>query len=161
MKQACSKKLSVDLGDGAFPEDGPNNGIDRSARLEGLSAKYQFTLETANASKYKFAYAVKERIDNMDVYIFEVEPKSISSKERLFSGRIWVSLKDLRIVKMRGKGVQKGYQRFPVMEIYRTVVEGRYLFPLASFADEELKFPNGSTVHLRVVVRYSDYIKLK
>lgn len=145
----------------SFPRQSLTDIVVTREDLEDLSAKYQFTLETANASKYKFAYVGKERIDNLDLYIFEVEPKSTSSKERLFSGRIWVSLNDLRIVKMHGKGVQKGRQRFPIMEIYRRAVEGRYLFPSAAFADEELKFPNGSSVHLRVVVRYSDYVKLK
>jgi hypothetical protein len=129
--------------------------------LEDLSAKYQFTLETANANKYKFTYAGKESVDGVDSYVFVVEPKTISSKERLFSGRIWVRINDLKIVRMRGRGVEKGIQRFPILESRRIAVGDQYLFPSRAFADEQLVFPNGRSAHLRMEVSYSDYVKLR
>ena len=128
--------------------------------IDALSANYQFTLESLNMSKYKFTYAGTERIDNMDLYVFGVEPNPISSKELLFSGRIWVSVKDLRIVRMRGRAERKGNQKFPVLEIYRAAVDDRYLFPSYVSADEDVVFQNGSSVHLQMEVRYSDYVKL-
>ena len=129
--------------------------------LENLSAKYLFTLDTANANKYKFKYAGKERIGDIDLYTFDVTPKYVSSVERLFSGRIWVSVNDLRIVRLRGREVQNNGQKFPVMEIYRTPVDGRYLFPSVALADEEVVFPTSFSAHLHVEVRYSEYVKLK
>jgi hypothetical protein len=129
--------------------------------LEVLSAGYQFALEAANASKYKFTYAGKVRVDNIDLFAFDIEPKSISSKERLFRRRVWVSVRDQRIVKTRGRAVQKGNQSFALMEVYRSAVEGRSLFPSLGFADEEIVFPHGNSVRVRIEVRYTDYVKLK
>ena len=132
-----------------------------SEDLEDLGDKYQFTLEAAQANKYKFTYAGNERMENQDFYIFDVKPLSLSSKERLFQGRVWVSVQGLKIVKMRGKGEQKGGQRFPVMEMHRTAVDSRYLFPVYSFADQDITFADGLSAHLRISVRYTDYVKLR
>jgi hypothetical protein len=129
--------------------------------LDDLSAKYQFTLQPGNASKYKFHYAGRERIDAVDLYLFDVKPKVSSAKERLFKGRIWVSDSNLRIFKMRGRGERKGNnQAFPVMEVQRTLVDGS-MFPAYAFADEKLVFQNGSSVHLRIHLRFTDYVKLR
>jgi hypothetical protein len=64
---------------------------------------------------------------------------------------------DLQIVKVRGKGVPEGQQRFPVFETYREQIDGKYWFPTYTYADDELVFPKGEVVHLRMVVRYTDY----
>jgi len=123
--------------------------------LDNVSPANQFILQLATASKCKFTYAGKEQIDDADFFVFDVKP---SGKEHLFHGRIWVRVKDLRIVKLRGKWVeQKDEQRFPVMEIHRMAVDGKYLFPSYAIADEELAFRTSHT-HVRVEVHYTDYI---
>jgi len=129
--------------------------------LEDLSSKHQFALERSNANKYKFTYAGRELVENVDTYLFDVKPRTVPAGEHLFQGHIWVRVNDRRIVKMRGKTVLKTNQSFPVVETYRAAVEGRYLFPLYSFADEDLVFQNRSSVHLRIAVRYTDYVKLQ
>jgi hypothetical protein len=72
-------------------------------------------------------------------------------------GRIWVDDKDLQIVKVRGRAVPQGEQRFPEFETYRQQIDGRYWFPTYTSADDELVFPKGSVVHVRMIVRYTDY----
>jgi hypothetical protein len=129
--------------------------------LEDLSGRNQFILQTVNISKYNFKYAGNERIDNIDLYVFDVEPKVISSRERLFSGRIWLRANDLRILRMRGRSAQNSSQRFPVLDSYRAQVGEHCLFPALAVAEETLEFPFGRSVHLRIEVRYSDYVKLK
>ena len=89
----------------------------------------------------------------------KVLPKKVS--ERFFEGRIWVDQQDLQIVKVRGKGVPEGNQRFPLFETYRQQVDGRYWFPTYTYADDELFFPKGSVVHVRMVVRYVDYKRFR
>ena len=44
----------------------------------------------------------------------------------------------------------------PVFVTYREQVDGQYWFTTYSRADELLRFPNGF-VHLREVIKYSDY----
>jgi hypothetical protein len=127
--------------------------------LEDLGGVQPFALEASKINLYNFAYAGKERLDELDTYVFDVQPKVVPKKvsERFFQGRIWVDEKDLQIVKVRGKGVPEGKQRFPVFETYREQVDGKYWFPTYTYADDELVFPKGQTVRLRMLVRYTDY----
>ncbi|HEV7904673.1 MAG TPA: hypothetical protein VGO96_12590 [Pyrinomonadaceae bacterium] len=127
--------------------------------LEDLGGVQPFALEASKINLYNFSYAGKERLDELDTYVFDVAPKVLPKKvsERFFQGRIWVDERDLQIVKVRGKGVPEGKQRFPVFETYREQVDGKYWFPTYTYADDELVFPKGQTVHLRMRVRYTDY----
>jgi len=69
---------------------------------------------------------------------------------------------DLQIVKTRGKGVpETKINKFPTVETYREHIDGRYWFPTYSYADEELVFDNGSSLHVRMKVRYSDSLLLE
>jgi hypothetical protein len=127
--------------------------------LEDLGGIQPFALEASKLDQYNFTYAGKERIDELDLYVFDVAPKVIPKKvsERFFQGRIWVDDKDLQIVKVRGKGVPEGDQRFPTFETYREQIDGRYWFPTYTYADEDLEFPGGNVIHMRMLVRYTDF----
>lgn len=131
--------------------------------LEDLGGVQPFALEASKLDRYKFTYVGKERIDELDLYVFDVAPKMMPKKisDRLFLGRVWVDDRDLQIVKVRGKGVPEGKQRFPIFETYREQIDGRYWFPTHTSVDDELVFPDGQTVHLRMKVRYTDYKRFK
>jgi TonB family protein len=130
--------------------------------LEDLGGVNPFALEAAKISQYNFKYVGKERIDELDLYVFEVSPKvmpSPKSKERVFVGRIWVDDHDLQIVKAKGKaGPETKTNKFPVVETYREQIDGKYWFPTYVYADDDLIFDNGTDVRIRMQVKYSDFI---
>ena len=76
-------------------------------------------------------------------------------------GRVWVSVANLRIVKLRGSIAKKGDQRFPVTEYYRQIIDGRYLFPSQTRATDKLTFPNGTVVEVLVLAKYGEFVKLR
>lgn len=127
--------------------------------IEDLGGVQPFALELSKINQYDFVYVGKEKIDEIDTYVFDVAPKSIPKKvsERFFKGRVWVDDQDLQIVKVRGKGVPEGEQRFPTFETYREQVDGKFWFPTYTAADDELVFKNGQVVRVRMRVRYSEY----
>ena len=130
--------------------------------IEDLGGIKPFALEPSKIDKYNIRYVGKERIDELNLLIFDVQPKVMpdpkKSKERLFSGRIWVEDQDLNIVKTKGKGVpETKNNKFPTVETYRENIDGRYWFPTYSYADEELVFENGGSLHVRMKVRYTDF----
>ncbi len=130
--------------------------------LEDLGGVNPFALEPRSIDQYNFTYVGKEKIDEIDTYVFDVAPKIIpdpkKSKLRLFVGRVWVDDRDLMIVKSKGKAVPEWKDnKFPVVETWRENVDGKYWFPLESRADDELVFDRGNVVHLRMKVRYTDY----
>lgn len=130
--------------------------------LEDLGGVNPFALEPSVVNLYNFNYLGKEHIDELDLYVFDVTPKIMpdpkKSKQRLFTGRIWVDDRDLMIVKSRGKAVPETKQnKFPIVETWRENVDGKYWFPSYSRADDELVFDNGNVVKLRMRVKYTDY----
>jgi len=130
--------------------------------VEDLGGVEPFALEPSKIDKYTIRYAGKEKIDELNLFIFDVQPKVMPDpkkvKERLFSGRIWVDDQDLQIVKTKGKGVPETKKnKFPTVETYREHIDGKFWFPTYSYADEELIFENGGSLHVRMKVRYMDF----
>ncbi len=130
--------------------------------LEDLGGVTPFALEPSAVAQYNFTYLGKEKIDELNLHVFEVTPKVLpdpkKSKLRLFTGRVWVDDTDLMIVKSKGKGVPETKQnKFPVVETWRENVDGKYWFPSFASSDDELVFDNGSVVKLRLRVKYTKY----
>jgi hypothetical protein len=128
--------------------------------LEDLGGVNPFALEASKLSQYNFKYVGKERIDELDLYVFDVAPKVMPKKsiERFFIGRIWVDDHDLQIVKSKGKGVPETKEnKFPIVETYREEIDGKYWFPTYSYADDDLVFDNGQDLRIRMRVKYFDY----
>jgi TonB family protein len=131
--------------------------------LEDLGGVNPFALEAAKINQYTFKYVGKERIDELDLHVFDVTPKIMpeakKTKERFFIGRIWVDDQDLQIVKSKGKAIpETKNNKFPVVETYREQIDGKYWFPTYAYADDELIFDNGVSMRLRMKVRYTDFI---
>ena len=130
--------------------------------IEDLGGIQPFALEASKINQYNFNYLGTEHIDELDTYVFDVQPKVMPKKvsERFFQGRVWVDTRDLQIVKVRGKGVPEGKQRFPVFETYRQQIDGRYWFPVYTYADDDLVFPD-ATLHVRMLVRYTNFRRFR
>lgn len=131
--------------------------------LQDLNGVNQFALEPEKIPMYNFTFLGKEKIDELNLYVFDVAPRVMpdpkKTKERYFQGRIWVDDQDLQIVKSKGKGVPEWKDnKFPVMEIWRENIDGKYWFPTFSFANDQLYFEkSGQTLHLKVKIKFSDY----
>jgi hypothetical protein len=123
-----------------------------------------FALEASKAPLYNFKYVGKERIDELDLHVFDVSPKALPDpkkvKERFFQGRIWVDTGGNQIVKTRGKGMpEPKIDPLPTVEIYREEIDG-FWFPTYAYADEELVLSSGYPVRVRMRVRFSEFEKV-
>lgn len=130
--------------------------------LEDLGGVNPFALEASRINQYNFKYAGKERIDELDLYVFDVAPKITpdpKKKDRYFVGRIWVDDRDLQIVKSKGKAIpETKINKFPVVETYREQIDGQYWFPTYAYADDDLVYENGTDMRIRMQVKYSDFV---
>jgi hypothetical protein len=132
------------------------------ADIDNLGGLDQFAIEPKYADLYTFSFVGKEKIDELNLYVFDVAPKVMPEAKKngqlLFQGRIWVDDKDLLIVRSKGKAVPEWKnERYPVMESWRENVDGKYWFPSYSAADDELVFNNGNVVRVKVRVKYTSY----
>ena len=130
--------------------------------LEDLGGVNPFALEPSMFSQYKFSYVGTEKIDDLNLYVFDVSPKVMpdasKTKQRYFTGRIWVDKDDLMIVKSKGKGIPETKKnKFPIVETTREQVDGKYWFPSDARADDELVFNDGFVLKLKMRVKYTDY----
>lgn len=130
--------------------------------IEDLGGIKPFALDPSRIAEYNIRYVGREKIDDLNLYVFDVAPKIMpkpkNPKDRMFQGRIWVDDQDLQIVKTKGKGVPETKKnKFPIVETYREHIDGRYWFPTYSYADEELIFDGGGSLHVRIQVKYTDF----
>jgi hypothetical protein len=127
--------------------------------IQDLSGVQPFALTTEDLPKYQIDYVGKEKLDELNTYVFAVKPKAIRKGERYLEGRIWVDDQDLQVVKVKGQAVPEvAKQKFPHFESYRENIDGRYWFPTYIYADDVLAFKEAD-IHIRMVVRFTNYKK--
>jgi hypothetical protein len=149
----------------------PANTLERitmsPADVSDIEQRLPFVLTTEDVGQYNLTYVGRQKVDEVDCYVFEVAPKVMEKGKRYLKGRIWVDQKDLQIVITSAKNVpddmRKGHEDLsPPFTTYREQVDGKYWFPVYTKADAELHFSGGSgymsqDVHIRQIVRYTDY----
>lgn len=128
-----------------------------------------FALTVQELPNYFVSYVGKEKIDELNTYVFDVIPKVMSNQRELdrlrkqkiegkyFQGKIWVDDQDLQIVKTAGKIVPEFDQRFVRFETYRENIDDRYWFPTYTYGSERLFFPKGGSAHIRMIIKYKNY----
>ncbi len=115
-----------------------------------------FALTTKELSLYDLKYEGKEKVDELDCYVFSVKPKSTKKGKLYFDGKIWVDDQDLQVVRTMGKVVPQRENLFPEFETIRQVIDGKYWFPVWTHADSKLRFP-GQTVRVEETITYDEY----
>ena len=127
--------------------------------LQDLAGVQPFALTIDDLPKYQVTPVGKERIDELNTYIFDVKPKMLIKGERYLEGRIWVDDQDFQIVKVAGQGVPEDKDnQYPHFETYRENIDGRYWFPTYTYSDDVLEFKGGD-IRIRLTVRYTKYKK--
>lgn len=137
--------------------------------LNDIRQRIPFPLTTEELPHFSITYVGRQRVDQLNTYVFDVLPKDAKKDTKVFEGRVWVDDLDLIIVKTCGKPREDLNANFakknqmvsltPVFVTYREQVDDQFWFPTYAKADELLRFPRGF-VHIREVVKYSDYKEL-
>jgi hypothetical protein len=149
----------------------PANTLERvtmsPADFQDIEQRLPFVLTKEDAGQYDLTYVGKEKVDEVDTYVFDVKPKVIEKNKRYFQGRIWVDQHDLQIVVTNGKNVpddtRKGHEDLsPPFTTYRQQIDGKYWFPVYTRGEGILHFSAGSgylsqDVHIRETLKYADY----
>jgi hypothetical protein len=149
-----------------FAEQSTLRGISLSAEdMEDIRVFMPFILTSEELPEYNVTYAGQQHVDDLDTYVFHVEPKHEEKNKRYFQGRVWVDNKDMQIVKLCGKSVpevivkkrKKGQMQDlrPTFVTYRQPVDG-FWFPAFVKVDDTMNFLSGS-VHVREIVKFTNY----
>jgi len=130
-----------------------------------ISVFMQWILTSDQLSEYKLTYAGQQHVDDLDTYVFPIEPVKEEKNKRYFQGRIWVDNRDLQMVKLCGKSVpdQVHVKKHQPMDIrptfvgYRQLIDGLW-FPAYARVDDTLHF-EAQSIHVREIVKFKDYVK--
>lgn len=136
---------------------------------DNLTRIYHFTITSEALKQYEMNYVGRERIDEINTFVFDVKPrlklpkpdkldKSDKSYERYLKGRVWIDDEDHCVVKVVGEPVpvQSGHQA-PTFETYFQNY-GSSWFPAYTTAVDFIRV-EGYFNRVVVNVRYTGYKK--
>ena len=127
-----------------------------------------FLLTTDSMARYTIKFVQRQKIDEINTYVFSVEPadQRAQSKHKEgtpwpFKGQIWIDDEDFQIVKIEGRAltVKDDQPRFPKFEFYRENVDGKLWMPSFVHARDLLEFPRYD-IPILVEIKYSEYKKV-
>jgi hypothetical protein len=121
-----------------------------------------FFLTTEDLANYNFLYAGVQKLDDINTFVFQVKPKVLSRKQRLFEGVIWVDDQDYTIVRTWGKfelqvELEGNHLPFTMFETYRENFEDKYWLPTYTASDDEATASDGTKVPIKLIVRATNF----
>ncbi len=135
--------------------------------MQDIQKGYPFVLTAQEIGAYDIKYVGRQKVDEIDCYVFDVSPKQILKNHRYLLGRIWVDTTELQIVVTNGRMVpddtRKGSEDLhPPFMTWRAQVDGHYWFPVYTKGEGILHFAGGhgymaDDVHIRDIIKYTDY----
>jgi len=135
--------------------------------IEGFRNIQPFVLTSDELPEYEIKYLGHVKVDEITAFVFSIRPKEIQKNRQYFQGIVWVDDRDLQIVKTEGKQVPQakvshGQENlFPRFTTWREQIDGKFWFPTYTMADDTLYFSQGPSVHMKEIVRYTDYKQFK
>jgi hypothetical protein len=149
----------------------PQNTLERvimtPTDFDEIEHRLPFILTTDDLPKYTVTYVGRQKVDDLDTYVFDAGPSHIEKNHHYFQGRVWVDQQDLQIVLINGKTVPQdtrpGKEDLqPPFTTYYEQVDGKYWFPTYTKADGVLHFAAtrngmGEDIHMRSIVKFTDY----
>jgi hypothetical protein len=128
-----------------------------------------FVLTTEMIGQYNVKYVGRQKVDEVECYVFDVAPKIIEKKHRYLDGRIWVDATGMQIVVTNGRRSPDGARKHskelhPPLMTWRQQVDGHNWFPVYIKGEGVLHFAGGSghmaqNVHIRDIIKYTEYKK--
>lgn len=147
----------------------PQNSLERvqldQYDLEDVAKRIPLVLTSEDLPNYYVKYLGKQKVDELETYVFQATPKNADVKHRYFEGKVWVDQKDLEIVMINGKNVpddlKHGHFSVPFTTYYEQVDTVNW-FPTYTRADGTVHFAASkdgpaNDIHMRNTVKYTDY----
>jgi hypothetical protein len=135
--------------------------------FDDIEKRLPFVLTTEDLPQYDLTYLGRQKVDEIDTYVFECKPKTLVKNHRYYQGKIWVDQQQFQIVLINGKSVPDDTRPnhadlSPPYTTYYQEVDGGNWFPVYTKGDGILHFPAqhgalSEDVHLRYIVKYEDY----
>ena len=149
----------------------PQNTLERimlqQQDLDDFEHGFPFVLTQKDLPDFDIKYLGRQKVDELDTYVFSADPKNADPKHRNFKGKVWVDQQDFQIVLIDGKIIPDDFRRghenmSPPFTTYYEQVDGKYWFPTYTKAEANFHIPAtkdsmSDDIHVRMTIRYTDY----
>jgi hypothetical protein len=149
----------------------PQNTIERVIMTENdfrdIDKRLPFVLTAPELADYDLSYLGKQKVDDLDTYVFDCKPKVLVKGHRYFQGKVWVDQLDDEIVLVNGINVPQDTRvgkedLSPPFTTYYQQIDAKYWFPTYTKAEGTLHFAAqhgalSQDIHVKTVIRYTDY----
>jgi hypothetical protein len=135
--------------------------------MQDIRNGYPMVLTTDEVPAYDINFVGRQKVDEVNCYVFDVSPKQILKNHRYLLGRIWVEDEGFQIVVTNGRmvpdGTKKGEQDLhPPFMAWREQIDGLYWFPTYVRGEGILHFAagrrsRGADIHVREVIKFTRY----
>jgi hypothetical protein len=153
----------------------PQNTLERvlmtPTDFDEIVNRLPFILTTEQLPQYDLTYLGRQRVDELDTYVFDVKPRHIEKGHHYFQGKAWVDQQDMQIVVVNGMTVpqdtRRGHEDLqPPFTTYYQQIDGKYWFPTYTKAEGNLHFAAqdgaiSQDIHMRNIIKYSDYKRFR
>ena len=147
----------------------PQNTLERvtldQSDFEDLRIRLPLVLTTEDLPNYDIQYLGRQKVDELDTYVFQATPKTLEKNQRYFEGKVWVDQRDLQIVLISGKNtpddIKHGHFSVPFTTYYEQVDDKNW-FPTYTKEEGTVHFAAqhdvlATDIHMRSTVKYTDY----
>ena len=148
----------------------PENTLQRvmmsPSDLQDIQHGYPFVLTTEEIGQYDIKYVGRQKVDEVDCYVFDVSPKVIEKKKRYLLGASGWTRPTCRSWSPTAawfRTTPQGQEDLhPPFMTWRQQIDGHYWFPVYTKGEGILHFAGGNgymaqDVHIRDIIKYTDY----
>jgi hypothetical protein len=130
--------------------------------IEDLSNAQLLGLNLGQLDRYRVSVEGRVQENGKSLLLVRITPVDLARAKaehiRVFNGVAVVDEDQMRIVRIKGRALPEGNQRFPIFETTRNAIDNIHHFPVSTTADDVLEFPQIS-IRIRMKVTYSAYRK--
>jgi hypothetical protein len=114
-----------------------------------------FTLTADLVTRRDIVFSGRQKVGDFSAHVFDILPRD-NQPVKGFAGRTWVRGRENQIARFCGRMEDGPFGNLRYL-VRRVLVADKFWLPAAITADETIRASDGSDVHMRLDVAYSDY----
>lgn len=144
---------------------GPIDRLDRMSLTDedfrDLREVQPFVLTDDTLWLYETQYQGQDRIDGRPCWVYRIRPRQVLEGQRLLDGQVWIDREALQVVQASGLPLPQHHRvengnLFPRFTTIYQPIDGKFWFPVKTFADDTLAFSSGLQ-QVRYEIDFFDY----
>lgn len=144
---------------------GPVDGLKRIILTEedfrDMRDVQPFVLTADTLWNYQVRYKGRETVRGEECFAYRIQPRQVLEGMRMLDGMLWVSVEHQQVTQVTGRPMPQIYRNgkenlFPQFTTIYEPVDGKYWFPVKTFASDALPFKTGA-INVQYEIEFENY----